>query len=126
VPPDDPVNRAELLLLSPSILVPCLTHDGIRIWDTLAIAEYLNELKPTAGLLPKSRAARARCRSICGDAFRVQQFTFGAADEPQSPSSRIQSLVRGIFTHTQRRRPSAAERRERTLRRARQKMILNR
>ena len=40
---DDPSARAELLLLSPSFLVPCLTHDGIKIWDTLAIAEYLNE-----------------------------------------------------------------------------------
>jgi glutathione S-transferase len=67
VPVDDPSNRAELLLLSPSILVPCLTHDGIRVWDTLAIAEYLNELKPEAGLLPSKRAARARCRSICGE-----------------------------------------------------------
>jgi len=67
VPVDDPSNRAELLLLSPSILVPCLTHDGIRVWDTLAIAEYLNELKPKAGLLPTKRAARARCRSICGE-----------------------------------------------------------
>jgi hypothetical protein len=34
VPIDDPSNRAELLLLSPSILVPFLTHNGIRIWDT--------------------------------------------------------------------------------------------
>jgi glutathione S-transferase len=67
VPVDDPANRAELLLLSPSILVPCLTHEGVRIWDTLAIAEYLNELRPKAGLLPKTRAARARCRSICGE-----------------------------------------------------------
>jgi glutathione S-transferase len=67
VPVDDPSNRAELLLLSPSILVPCLTHDGIRVWDTLAIAEYLSELKPKAGLLPARRAARARCRSICGE-----------------------------------------------------------
>jgi glutathione S-transferase len=67
VPVDDPTNRAELLLLSPSILVPCLTHDGIKIWDTLAIAEYLNEIKPKAGLFPKNRAARARCRSICGE-----------------------------------------------------------
>ena len=25
---DDPSVRAELLLLSPSFLVPCLTHDG--------------------------------------------------------------------------------------------------
>jgi glutathione S-transferase len=67
VPVDDPANRAELLLLAPSILVPCLTHRDIRIWDTLAIAEYLNELKPKAGLLPADRAARARCRSICGE-----------------------------------------------------------
>src|SRR5712671_2262044 len=61
---DDPSTRAELLLLSPSFLVPCLTHDGVQIWDTLAIAEYLNELNPTAGLMPKKRADRARCRSI--------------------------------------------------------------
>jgi glutathione S-transferase len=67
VPTDDPANRAELLLLSPSILVPCLTHQGIRIWDTLAIAEYLNELRPKAGLLPADHGARARCRSICGE-----------------------------------------------------------
>ena len=64
---DDPSTRAELLLLSPSFLVPCLTHDGIKIWDTLAIAEYLNELKPDAGLMPKARADRARCRSISGE-----------------------------------------------------------
>jgi glutathione S-transferase len=64
---DDPSTRAELLLLSPSFLVPCLTHDGIKIWDTLAIAEYLNELSPDAGLLPADTAARARCRSISGE-----------------------------------------------------------
>jgi glutathione S-transferase len=64
---DDPTIRAELLLLSPSFLVPCLTHDGIKIWDTLAIGEYLNEIMPDAGLLPAGRAARAHCRSICGE-----------------------------------------------------------
>jgi glutathione S-transferase len=64
---DDPSTRAELLLLSPSFLVPCLTHNDVKIWDTLAIAEYLNEIKPEAGLIPKDRAARARCRSISGE-----------------------------------------------------------
>jgi glutathione S-transferase len=64
---DDPSTRAELLLLSPSFLVPCLTHDGIKIWDTLAIAEYLNEWRPSAGLLPNEPAPRARCRSISGE-----------------------------------------------------------
>ena len=67
VPPDDADARKEILLLSPSILVPCLTHDGIKVWDTLAIAEYLNEVKPKSGLLPADRAARAHCRAICGE-----------------------------------------------------------
>src|ERR1700719_684484 len=64
---DDPANRAELLLLAPSVLVPRLDHDGARVWDTLAIAEYLAELYPTAGMLPEDRLARARCRSISGE-----------------------------------------------------------
>jgi len=59
--------RAEMLLLAPSILVPCLRHQGVKVWDTLAIAEYLAELKPKAGLLPADRAARAHCRAICGE-----------------------------------------------------------
>src|SRR5262245_12434600 len=64
---DDASSRAELLLLSPSFLVPCLEHDGMKIWDTLAIAEYLNELKPEARLIPTERFARARCRAISGE-----------------------------------------------------------
>src|SRR5229473_1623443 len=66
-PSDDPSTRAELLLLSPSFLVPCLTHDGVKVWDTLAIAEYVNELKPDARLIPAERVARARCRAISGE-----------------------------------------------------------
>jgi glutathione S-transferase len=64
---DDPATRAELLLQASSILVPCLVHDGVRVWDTLAIAEYLHEVRPRAGMFPLDRAARARCRSISGE-----------------------------------------------------------
>jgi glutathione S-transferase len=67
VAPDDADARAEILLLSPSILVPCLTYQGIKVWDTLAIGEFLNDIAPKAGLLPKDRAKRAHCRSICGE-----------------------------------------------------------
>jgi glutathione S-transferase len=66
VPPDDADARKELLLLSPSILVPRLTHDGVTVWDTLAIGEYLNEVC-SRSLLPEDRAARAHCRAICGE-----------------------------------------------------------
>ncbi len=67
LPLNDASARAELLLLSPSFLTPCLTYDGIQVWDTLAIAEFLNEVSPKAGLFPKDRAARSLCRSICGE-----------------------------------------------------------
>ena len=65
--PGDVSARAEIMLLSPSILVPCLSYKGGRIWDTLAIGEFLNEIAPKAGLLPKDRMERAHCRSICGE-----------------------------------------------------------
>jgi len=67
VPADDASAKAEMLLLAPSILVPCLRHQGVTVWDTLAIAEYLHEIRPKAGLLPADRAARAHCRAICGE-----------------------------------------------------------
>jgi glutathione S-transferase len=59
--------RAELLLLSPSILVPCLNHGKVKVWDTLAIGEYLNEVAPKAGLLPSNPVHRAHCRAVCGE-----------------------------------------------------------
>jgi glutathione S-transferase len=63
----DPSARAELLHLTPSFLVPRLHHGDIRVWDTLAIAGYLHEIRPDAGLLPADPAARARCRSVSGE-----------------------------------------------------------
>ena len=67
ISPDDPAMKAEMLLLSASMLVPSLQHKGITVWDTLAIAEYLNEIKPGAHLLPADAAARAHCRAVCGE-----------------------------------------------------------
>ncbi|WP_431282236.1 glutathione S-transferase [Humitalea sp. 24SJ18S-53] len=64
---DDPDARRELLLRASSIRIPRLEHDGLKVWDTLAIAEYLNETFPDAAMLPSDRAARAHCRSLCGE-----------------------------------------------------------
>ena len=67
LPIDDPSSRAELLHLSPSFLVPRLSHGEARIWDTLAIAEYLNEVRPEARMFPVNPIVRAHCRSISGE-----------------------------------------------------------
>jgi len=67
ISPDDPAMKAEMLLLSSSMLVPSLQHGSVKVWDTLAIGEYLNEIKPDAKLLPANAAARAHCRAISGE-----------------------------------------------------------
>ena len=67
ISPDDPAMKAEMLLLSSSMLVPSLQHGTVHVWDTLAIGEYLNEIKPKAGLLPADVKARAHCRAISGE-----------------------------------------------------------
>ena len=67
VPPDDADARKELLLLAPSIRVPCLSHEGAKVWNTLAIAQYLDEIRPDAGMMPADRIARAHCRSVSGE-----------------------------------------------------------
>lgn len=64
---DDAEARQELLLLSPSVLVPRLTHGDVTVWDTLAIAEYLDEIAPEAGILPADQAVRAHCRAVSGE-----------------------------------------------------------
>jgi glutathione S-transferase len=63
----DADQRAELLLLSPSVRVPRLTHEGASVWDTLAIAGYLNEAFPDAHMYPADRIERAHCRAISGE-----------------------------------------------------------
>jgi glutathione S-transferase len=59
--------RERLLAVSPAGKVPVLLHDGLIIWDSLAIVEYLAELFPDAGLWPSDRAARALARAIVAE-----------------------------------------------------------
>lgn len=60
-------TKAQILARSPSGKVPALIHDGLTVWDSLAICEYLAELAPDAGLWPSDRAARATARSVAAE-----------------------------------------------------------
>jgi glutathione S-transferase len=53
--------------ISPVGKVPVLVDEGLVVWDTLAIAEYLAEKYPTKNLWPQDAKARARARSICAE-----------------------------------------------------------
>ncbi len=51
--------------VNPNARVPVLVDDGLAIWDSLAIAEYVAEKFPAKQLWPADVKARARARSVC-------------------------------------------------------------
>ena len=57
--------------VSPTGKVPALVDSSVsgdlKIWDTLAIAEYAAEQFPDKNLWPKDKAARAIARSVCAE-----------------------------------------------------------
>jgi glutathione S-transferase len=59
--------KTELAALTPAGRVPVLVDDGLVVWDTLAIAEYLAERFPAKKLWPADVKARARARSVCAE-----------------------------------------------------------
>lgn len=50
--------------VNPQELIPTLVHDGHAIGQSLAIIEYLDEIRPEPPLLPKDTPGRARVRQI--------------------------------------------------------------
>ncbi|MBU6469156.1 MAG: glutathione S-transferase family protein [Gammaproteobacteria bacterium] len=67
VPLDVPGYKQKLLAHAPTGKVPVLKADGLAIWDSLAICEYLAERFPEARLWPQDTAARAEARSVSAE-----------------------------------------------------------
>jgi glutathione S-transferase len=63
----EPGSHAALLGHSPAGRVPVLKHGGRVVWDSLAIIEYLAELRPDALLWPADTDARAMARSVSAE-----------------------------------------------------------
>ena len=60
-----PGAKEEILLESPAGKVPILIDGGVRVWDSLAILEYLAEIHPK--MWPSGREARAHARAISAE-----------------------------------------------------------
>lgn len=67
IPLRQPETRTAILEHSPSGRVPALKVDGLTVWDSLAIGEFLAETFPDAGLWPADRHARAVARSVSAE-----------------------------------------------------------
>ena len=59
--------KARVTALSGAGRVPVLLDGDVRIWESLAILEYLAEKFPAAGLWPKDVAARAHARAVASE-----------------------------------------------------------
>lgn len=64
---DQKDTAAKIAKVSPSGKIPALRNGKMILWDSLAIAEYLNDLSPEAMLWPSDIGARALARSYAAE-----------------------------------------------------------
>jgi len=57
-------RKPEYAAINPQALVPAFEEEGVRLVQSLAILEYLEERYPSPPLMPKDAAGRARVRSL--------------------------------------------------------------
>jgi len=65
IPLYGPGSKRAILEHSPAGKVPCLVDGALRVWDSLAILEYLAEREPR--LWPADAKLRARARSVSAE-----------------------------------------------------------
>lgn len=104
-------GKAARLAKLPAGRVPALEDGDVKVWDSLAICEYLAESH--AGMWPSDRVARAWARSICAEmhsgflALRNEMSMDVHSRRPQrrrSPAVLADiERVKGIWTETRER-----------------------
>ena len=91
--PDTP--RSASASISPSGHVPLLIDGATKIWDSLAICEYVNERFPADAGWPQALEARAVARSVSAEMHSgFATVRHGAADERPRPPLRGDALRR--------------------------------
>jgi glutathione S-transferase len=67
IPLYEPGSREQILQFSPAGKVPILIDGATRVWESLAILEYLAEKFPAAKLWPAAPEARAMARAAASE-----------------------------------------------------------
>jgi len=67
IPLYEPGSKEQILEYSPAGKVPVLIDGDVRVWESLAIIDYLAERFPQACLWPGDAAARAHARAIAAE-----------------------------------------------------------
>lgn len=96
-----PGTRKLILKHSPSGQVPVLKTGALAIWDSLAIAEYLNERHPEKQLWPADIPARAWARSISAEmhsSFRAMRYALPMEFSSSGLTAKIDDDTRADIT----------------------------
>jgi glutathione S-transferase len=64
---DDPAWKAKVAAYTPAGKVPALVDGDIKVWESLAIMEYVAETHPHLPIWPRDKAARAMARAISSE-----------------------------------------------------------
>ena len=64
---NDPDFKRLIASVSKNGRVPAIDDDGVHVWESLAVLEYLAEKFPKAGLWPADVQARAHARAIAAE-----------------------------------------------------------
>ncbi|MDA9228494.1 glutathione S-transferase [Rhodobacteraceae bacterium] len=91
-----PDTRAQMLEFSMTGRVPAFHHNGLKIWDSLAICEYIADLYPSYKLWPEDINARANART-----FAAEMHATGGAF-PGAPRHIIYALDTNVRRRTER------------------------
>ena len=89
----------KLGLYSPSLQVPVLIHDDIKVWDALPICEYLSETFLEQRGWPQHLKKRAAARSVCAElhadfAYFHQQWPMACEAVPaRQPDARLEREI---------------------------------
>lgn len=109
-------SRAQILALSPAGRVPILIDEHIKVWDSLAICEYISETRLGGAGWPIDSAARAEARACSAEMHagfqglrnhmpmncRAQNRRIALTPELQTEISRIDQLWSGLRDKYQR------------------------
>ena len=92
-------TREKMLEYAPTGRVPVLIHDGLKVWDSLAICEFVNDLYPSENLWPNNLLTRAQART-----FAAEMHATGGAF-PGAPRHIIYALDTNVRRRTDRVKP---------------------
>ena len=92
-------TREQMLAYAPTGRVPVLIHNGLKVWDSLAICEFINDLYPVEMLWPENLQTRAQART-----FAAEMHATGGAF-PGAPRHIIYALDTNVRRRTERVKP---------------------